>query len=78
MNLVADIGVVAAALVAVLTVVAILARWTRAALRAELERQIAPIHKRIDDHMEEEETALNDVAVNLAVIAHHVGVVLPK
>lgn len=78
MNAIEDVGVIAAALVAVLTAVAILARWARAALRAELEKQIAPIHRRIDDHMLEEETALNDVAVNLAVIANHVGVTLPK
>lgn len=72
-----DVGVTAAALAAVLTCLGILGRWVTGLLRKELAAQLAPVHRRIDDHMHEEETTLSDVRDALQVLARHVGVELP-
>jgi hypothetical protein len=56
---------------------AALAFFRRVLIRA-IDERIAPIHKRIDEHMHTEDLALMRVVTALEIIADHVGVTLPR
>lgn len=75
--LIRDAGAVVIYLASLVGVLVAASTGVRHAVRATIKPDIDAINKRIDDHMGEEEAALDRVAYAVEAIASHVGVPIP-
>jgi hypothetical protein len=60
---------------AALAVLAGAARWTLHRFTAAVDERIEPVHRRIDEHMDEEERSLADYEARLAWLSGAVGAI---
>ena len=73
----ADSGSVIGITLAFCLVLGALSAGVAVVVRAVMKPSLDKLHKRIDDHMGEEESTLNRVAFALEIIAEAVGVKIP-